>query len=330
MEKCKTVTFGVIAYNEEKYLPELLGNLMAQTYPKKLIEVILVDSGSQDRTQEIMKAFKEKNDYYFQSILVLYNAKRVQPAGWNIVIDNSTADVLIRVDAHAVLPTDFIDKNMKCINSGEYVCGGPRTNIIDEKTKWKLMLLDAEQALFGAGIAGYRQDTKERKYVKSVFHGAYRREVLNTVGRFNENLVRTEDNEFHYRITKAGYKICYDPSIKSYYQTRSSLFGMLKQKYQNGLWIGRTLHICPGCISVFHLIPMAFVVAIVLTLIVGVVGVWWLFYCLSIMYLLFLLLNSTMCILKSKNVVDIFLVLTFFLMHLSYGVGTIVGVITPS
>ena len=129
----------------------------------------------------------------------------------NIVLKNSKADVILRIDAHAKLDKDFIENNMKCINSGEFVCGGPRENIIDENTGWKRLLLSAEQSMFGSGIASYRNKTEERKYVKSVFHGAYRREVIEKVGLFNEGLIRTEDNEYNYRIRKVGYKICYDP-----------------------------------------------------------------------------------------------------------------------
>jgi len=68
----------------------------------------------------------------------------------------------------------------------------------------------------------------------------YKREVLEKVGFFNEKLLRTEDNEFHYRIRKAGYKLCYDDDIISYQHTRNSLSKMIKQKKANGMWIGLT------------------------------------------------------------------------------------------
>ena len=186
----ETVTFGVIAYNEHRYLPELLDDLMQQTYNKKLIEVILVDGESTDDTWQIMLDFRDKHKDEFRDVKTLKNTKRVQPAGWNMVIKKSTTDVLLRIDAHARLPKDFIEKNMDRINSGECVCGGPRENIIDEDTPWKQMLLMAEQSMFGSGFASYRQETVEKKDVKSLFHGAYRKEVLEKVGLFNEGLCR--------------------------------------------------------------------------------------------------------------------------------------------
>jgi len=323
----KTVTIGVIAYNEHDYLPELLQNLLDQTYPKELIEVVLVDSISADDTKQIMENFQRKHSLEYLSIRVLDNHKRIQPAGWNVVINNATADVILRIDAHAKLPVDFVEQNMICINSGEFVCGGPRENIIDDNTPWKRMLLDAEQSLFGSGFATYRQETEEKKYVKSLFHGAYRREIFEQVGLFNEQLIRTEDNEMHYRIRQHGYRICYDPGIRSYYQTRNTLPKMLRQKYQNGLWIGRTLSICPGCISVFHLVPFAFVCALFFSVILAVSGINWVLLAILAAYLLFLLLNTASCLLKSKNLTNVFLPFVYFGMHLVYGIGTIVGIV---
>ena len=168
----QTVTFGVIAYNEQRYLPDLLEDLLKQTYSKLLTEVILVDGDSTDETWQIMELFKKQHDTEYLSIKLLRNSKRIQPVGWNIVIQNATTEVVLRIDAHARLPENFIEKNIKCINGGEYVCGGPRENIIDEDTPWKQLLLEAEQSLFGSGIASYRQSAQGKKYVKSLFHGA--------------------------------------------------------------------------------------------------------------------------------------------------------------
>ncbi len=323
------VTFGVIAYNEHRYLPDLLDDLLKQTYPKENIELIMVDGGSSDGTWQIMENFREKYQTEYSEIKLLYNPKKVQPAGWNIVICHMTGDILLRIDAHARLPEDFIEKNVACINSGESVCGGPRENIIDEKTNWKSMLLCAERSMFGAGIAYYRKGTEKRKNVNSVFHGAYRKEVFDKAGFFNEGLVRTEDNEFHYRIRKCGYMICYNPVIKSYYHTRNSLRGMIKQKFLNGFWIGKTLFICPGCISFFHLVPFGFVLAILLSTLIIYFGITWPAKVLWASYGIVNLLISTAIIMETrdKNIYYIALPIIFLLLHTGYGIGTILGIL---
>ena len=82
----QSVTVGIIAYNEQTYLPEVLDDLLSQSYSKEQIEIILVDGNSSDNTLSIMQEFQQENSDKYRSIKIYENSKRVQPAGWNIVI----------------------------------------------------------------------------------------------------------------------------------------------------------------------------------------------------------------------------------------------------
>ena len=320
------VSVCVVAYNEEKALPKLLDCIRNQTFPHEKMEVVLIDGISEDRTKEIMLDFsKEDNGFY--NVQVLDNPKRKQACGWNVAISNYTGDVIIRVDAHASIPEDFVEKNMKIQESGEYVCGGMRPNMIDESTPWKELLLLAEQSMFGSSIASYRR-SGEKSYVNSLFHGAYRREVFEKAGGFNEQLGRTEDNEVHYRIRKAGYKILYSPEIISYQHTRSTLKGMLKQKYGNGYWVSLTLKACPQCLAIYHFVPLAFVLGIILTTILSVLGypllgelMWGAYWILAILMAVLSVRG------EKKHWNQLLLPVLFFLLHISYGIGSLVGIL---
>lgn len=322
------ISIGVIALNEEKCLPSLFEDIKDQTYPHKKIEIILVNGMSTDNTKNLMEEFSRKND--FLSVKVFDNPKKIQSAGWNIVIKNFSTEALVRIDAHASIPNDFIEKNVKLMKSGEYVTGGKRPNIIDESTAWKNMLLDAENSMFGSGIAPFRS-TRGKKYVNSMFHAMYKREVLKKVGFFNEKLKRTEDNEFHYRIRKEGYKLCYDDDIVSFQHTRNSLSKMLQQKKANGEWIGLTTFICRECLSLYHYVPFAFLISLV-TAILLIPFTKILFYLVMGSYLIVNLTMSVLSIFKGKfNPYKLLLPIIFFLLHISYGLGTLIGFIkTPS
>lgn len=318
------VSFIIVAYNEENTLKEVFNNIKKQDYPHSLIEIILVDGMSMDNTRKIMTDFKnEKNDFY--RITIKENYKKTLPCGWNVALKESTGDLIIRIDAHATIPCDFISKNVDCIKSGEKICGGYRPNIIDDETDWKKTLLLAETSMFGSSIAPYRRN-KGKRYVKSVFHGAYSREVFDDVGYYNEQLARTEDNEMHYRMRVAGYKICFNPNIISYQHTRNSLQKMLRQKYLNGYWIGITSGVCLNCFSIYHFIPFLFVTSIILTTILSILGL----NKLSIlMWSIYWIVNILMSILAVKgekfNFSNFLLPILFFLLHVSYGIGTFIG-----
>lgn len=320
------VSVCVVAYNEEKVLPQLLKDIENQEYPKEKTEVVLIDSMSTDGTRKIMEEFQKNSHGYF-NIQVLENPKKKQACGWNVAIANYKGDAIIRVDAHAAIPADFVRKNVEVLESGEYVSGGVRPNIIDESIPWKETLLLAEQSMFGSSIASYRRSEK-KMYVKSVFHGAYKREVFEKVGGFDEQLGRTEDNEVHYRIRNAGYQICYSPDIISYQQSRNSLKGMLKQKYGNGYWVALTLKACPGCLSIYHFVPFAFVCGIILTSILGVIGYPLLAYLMWGAYWTVAVLMTILSVKDvKKSIYQLSLPVLFFLLHVSYGIGSFVGVL---
>ena len=319
------ISIGVVAYNEQNYLPQLLEDIKKQTYNHQLIELVLVDGGSKDKTKEIMHHFSANHDFF--SVQVLDNPKKIQSAGWNVVFKHFKGDAIIRVDAHASIPMNFVEKNVERLKCNEMVCGGIRPNIIDDRTDWKKTLLTAEASMFGSSIASYRRKA-DKDYVKSLFHACYRKEVIEKVGLFNERLGRTEDNEYHYRVRQAGYKICMDPEIKSYQYARPTLKGMLKQKYGNGYWIGLTLGVCPQCLSIYHFVPFAFICGIILTTLLGLLWNWTLA---SLMWCAYLLLTIIMTLSaffsEERNIFLIFLPILFLMLHISYGVGTVIGLI---
>lgn len=320
-----TVSLCVVAYNEEGFLPNFLLDLEKQTYPHELTEIVLIDGMSSDATKRIMEEFAQNNESFY-SVRIFDNPKRIQAAGWNLAIANASGDVIVRLDAHARIPADFIAKNMAHQENGEYVTGGVRPCLIDNPTPWKETLLEVENSIFGSNVSKARRNTKP-SYVKSMFHAAYRREVFEKVGNFNTGLLRTEDNEMHYRIRKAGYKLYCDPDILSYQYARSDLKKMLQQKYGNGYWIGLTLGICPGCISLFHLVPFAFVMGILFTAVLAFLGVWQLAALMWTAYGLFTLAGTVCAVMNKKANRFVFLVpLLLLTIHISYGVGTLFGI----
>ena len=320
------VSFCVIAYNEEKNLESLFSDIRNHDYPHEKMQIIFVNAMSTDRTRELMENFAKENNG-FSRVKILDNPKKIQAAGWNLAIQEARGDIILRVDAHTMIPPQFVTNSVKSIESGEWVTGGPRPNIVEGNTPWKHTLLLAEKSLFGSSIAPYRQ-SHQKSYVKSVFHGAYRKEVFDKAGLFNEDLGRTEDNEMHYRIRKAGYKICYDPQIISYQHSRGTWYEMIRQKYGNGYWIGLTLGICPRCFSVYHFVPLLFVLAILISSVLAICGVTEPLKLLLILYVVVNLLMSFLAVSGEKKYGYYVLIPVIFLsLHLAYGIGTLVGII---
>ena len=267
----RILSICVIAFNEATFLPKLLKDIDMQLYPHNHTEVVLVDSCSTDNTKQIMLDYQKRNSTFLE-VQVLDNPKKIQAAGWNVAISNAKGEVISRIDAHTRLTPEFSLFVMEDIDSGEDIVGGVRPALIEKETKYARALLAAENSLFGSSINKSRRSV-EKQYVKTMFHASYRKEVFENVGLFNENLIRTEDNEMHYRMRSAGYKLLYDPRIVSYQFSRNSLIAMIKQKYANGFWIGKTVLICPMCLSWYHFIPAIFVLSLLLSLCLFFMGI---------------------------------------------------------
>ena len=251
------VSFIIIAYNAEKFLDKSLESLKKQDYPHKDIEVILVDSVSTDGTRKVFEKFKTENEKDFYQIKILTNKGKTLPKGWNVALKEVTGEAVLRVDAHTFFDKDFIWNNVKEIESGENIVGGKCISVTQNNNWKEKLLLIAEESIFGCGIADFRRK-ESKEYVSTLAFAMYRKKVFDDVGPYNENLARTEDNEMHYRMKQKGYKFLLSPNIKSYRYARSDLKGMIKQKYGNGKWIGITLHYCPKCFSIYHLVPFLF------------------------------------------------------------------------
>ncbi len=319
-----TVSVAIVAYNEEKYLPALWESLVAQDYPHEKIEVLLIDSVSTDSTRAMMKGFAAENHGFLQ-VRVLENPGKIIPCGCNVALKHYTGDAIVRPDAHVALAPDFLSKNVALLESGEDVAGGVVESVLATDTPFQRTLLLAENSAFCGGIASFRRLT-EKDYVSTLAFGLYRRRVFDTVGLYNEVLACNEDNDMSYRIRKAGFRLCCDPSIQTRRVTRSSFRGLLRQKYRNGYWIGKTMGIQPKCFSLFHFVPFFFVLGIVLTSVLSALGFPWLGIAMWGAYWLLAFAFAGLEISRTSFAWShLLLPFVYFLLHLVYGTGTLLG-----
>ncbi len=322
-----TVSLCVIAYNEESLIRGLLDDISKQDYPHDLMEVVFVNNGSTDTTGELLGSFAKINTDFLR-VCVRTQDKSNQAHGWNTALCNAFGDIIIRIDAHARIPHVFVSCCVMEIESGEDLVGCGRPCIAQRKSKWNDTLLAAEECMFGSSIMGYRRRQPKKRYLSSLFHAAYKREVFANVGGFNEYLGRTEDNELHYRMRKAGYKFACCPSISSSQYMRTSFSAMCKQKFSNGLWIGLTCMVCPACLSILHFAPFGLVAATVAAGIAASLGYTMWIILLALAYILFdIIISIGAMTYNGMNATKLLLPIMFPILHIAYGLGTLFGLI---
>ena len=178
---------------------------------------------------------------------------------------------------------------------------------------------------FGVGNAHFRTGSKNG-FVDTVAFGAYRNEVFEKIGYFDEDLIRNQDDEFNFRLLQNGFKIYLNSNIKSKYYVRASFSKLYKQYYQYGYWKVYVNKKHKAVTSIRQLVPLFFVLFLFLGFTLSFLH-WILGTLFSLGLLAYIGLAIVFASQKSTSFEKITgIAYTFFLLHFSYGLGYLVGI----
>jgi glycosyltransferase involved in cell wall biosynthesis len=328
-DDCLLVTVILPIRNEARYIERCLNAVLAQTYPRKYLEILVVDGMSDDGTREIVERVcggQRNHQSEIKNQKLIDNPERIVPTALNRGIRAARGDVIVRVDGHCVIAPDYL---RCCVNALQATdadnVGGPMRAVSETYIGQAIAL--ATSSPFGVGGARFHY-AEMAQWVDTVYMGAYRREVFDRIGLFDEELVRNQDDEFNFRLTRAGGKIWLDPQIKSIYYSRGTLRRLWKQYYEYGFWKVRVIQKHGRPAALRHLVPALFVGALGATLLLSLVTqnpLWFLL--IFIPYALAALAASVWSGLRSDWRIVLFLPIVFFVLHVSYGAGFLVGLI---
>ncbi len=252
------------------------------------------------------------------------NPEKITPYALNIGVKQSRGDVIIRMDAHAEYPSNFISKAMDFLDkTGADVVGGPILTLPAGDTLIARAIALITSHPFGVGNSKFRTSAKEG-YVDTVPFGAYRRELFDRIGLFDERLLRNQDNEFHSRLIKAGGKIYLTPELTARYYNQSTISGLAKQAFKTGMWNVLTLKVNPAAFRLRHFVPFAFVTVIMTSLIFSLflTGLAAIFLLIAGIYGAAAIYSSLQLSLKNGLMYMFILPGIFLLYHVCYGLGT--------
>jgi len=251
MSERPLVTVIIPMRNEADWLGRCLETVFAQDYPADRIEIIVVDGMSDDGSYEFAVDLASRRS----DLKVLRNPARIVPSSLNLAIDEARGDIIARVDSHTMLEPDYISCGVEILErSGADSVGGPMVKIGGGPVGDAIAV--AMSSRFGVG--SYFQYASEEREADTVYMGMWPRSLFARVGLFDEELVRNQDDEFSYRIRKAGGRIVCSPAMRSLYQNRQSWIKLIRQFFEYGLWKTRVLQKHPAQMSLRHFIPPAF------------------------------------------------------------------------
>jgi len=323
--KLPKVSIIIPARNEEKFIKRCVESFLNCDYPGELIEVIVVDGMSEDRTREIVTEISERDD----RVLLVDNERKITPVAMNLGIKASKGDYIFFSGAHSEMPSDYVSKCIKhAIESGADNVGGVVKTEPRFKSAVGIAISKVLSSPLGVGGAKFRTGVSKPTEVDTVPFGCYKREVFDRIGYFNEKLVRNQDIEFNLRLKRAGGKIILFPDIEFTYFARSTYKDLWRNSFWNGFWVIAGAKYAALPFSKRHLVPLAFVLFLLIGLLISLLASCFSFIYISLLtiYLVVVILFSFAHAMQAKKKHVFFAaIVSYPVLHISYGVGSLLG-----
>ena len=285
-------------------------------------EILVSDGDSTDDTLKIVAGFLTDDS----NIQVIHNPKKIVSSGFNLALNKAIGDIIIRIDGHCEIPSNYLESCLKLLKSKDAdIVGGVIDTISHGNIGMAIAI--AQSSWFGVGGVKFRNSEHNKSaYVDTLAFGAHRRGIFSEIGGYDEEMMYNQDDEFNFRAIQAGKKIWIDPTIKTEYFARSSYLKLFKQYFNYGFYKVRGIQKRGQIISTRHLIPATFIISLIGTLIFGYFQhLPWLSYSVLSIYLIINIISSIIVSQKASLIPLLFL--AFCTLHLGYGLGFIWGLV---
>lgn len=141
--KTEKVSIVTPCYNGEKYLERFLKSILNQSYGN--IELIFINDGSTDQTEEIIKKYKEEFDLHNIELTYLFQENAGQAAALNNGLKYVQGDYLLCIDSDDEISYDFVEQRVRflvdnpsymyCYGKAEFINENNKNEVIQIKEK---------------------------------------------------------------------------------------------------------------------------------------------------------------------------------------------------
>ncbi len=303
-----TVSIVIPAANSASTIGEAIRSVQAQDYPH--IVDIVVAAADEESAKVALNA----------GARVVENPSRLTPVALNLAIGASSGDVVVRVDAHSTVPPDYVSTAVSTLleTDAENV-GGMQVPV--GSSFWSRAIAAAMASPAGSGDARYRIGGPPGP-AETVYLGVFKRSTLERLGGFDESYVRHQDYELNERIRAEGGTVWFDPRLKVNYRPRSSLRALARQYFDYGSWKRAFSGANPGSLRLRQMASPVIVIVLAGSFVASLWSPWALlvpgFYIAG-------LAGAGLLIMKRAGIAALGVPLALATMHLSWGLGFLLG-----
>lgn len=256
--------------NESAHLRRTLDGLAEQRFPAEEFEIIVVDGESDDDTVRIVREQQMRQP----NVRLFNNPRRLSSAARNIAVQNSLGDYIVLVDGHCEIRNpDYLANIVEAFEtSGAATLGRPQPLRAGTLTPFQRAVSAARMSWLGHNPDSAIFDDRPRFVAPDNVAVAYRRDVFEKVGLFDESFDACEDVDFNTRVRQAGFNCYFTPTISVDYQPRRSIRALGYQMMRYGQGRARLARKDRSSIT---LPSLALPVALVIMTITSLLGLLW-------------------------------------------------------
>jgi GT2 family glycosyltransferase len=264
------VTVIVPVRNEDRFLDATLRPLLRQRYPAERFEVIVADGQSEDDTVAVVRRLQADHP----NLRLVYNPRRLSSAGRNLGVRAARGDYLLVVDGHCELRNPDYLRNLVQVfeHHGVESVGRPQPLDVNGASPLQRAIALARASRLGHNPGSFIYSAEGQFVPPQSVAVAYRRDVFDRIGEFDESFDACEDVEFNTRLADVGGRCYLAPELTVRYHPRGSLRGLVIQMLRYGRGRARLLLKHPRTFSVSSLVPAAFLIGLISSFGLGLVA----------------------------------------------------------
>lgn len=327
----KTTTSASICIptlNEEDHLPFLLNSIKDQVNLESIdLEIIISDSGSNDKTLDIAQSFLKASNIKYK---ILKNINTNKSQNLNKAIEICKSEILIVIDAHCLLDKNYISEGVDLLlKNKKNFCGvggickiesSPLSENIISRT-----ISFCYSSPFGAGPSSYKKTnlySPKTKKVSHIYLGFFLTHEVKAINGFNKSFDRKQDIEFLERLKMNTKKnLLQHSDLKLFYYLKQNTLQDISKRFFGQ---GRLIFIDKDSFRLIHTIPLVAAVFVLSILIFS-----------PLIFLTFIFFYFSLSLffisIESKKLYSIVLApFIFLIFHTSYLLGSISVLLSPS